>query len=403
MILDPSSVRKPFVGQDLEASEENLTSIVCVSRAADPDDWRLQAESISEHTRLGGLKSRITGLMVVQSGFFFQSLEGEKRAVLRLFDKIQQDPRHTDLRLLLMENVASRSFSTWSKVSIRRNEPLEDTARRTSAVVERLTNLVGVTALDIFRALFVPSVTAAPLAQSDKRVWRLAFLSPSGLWSANIIQYFAHQMQQRVGRTWVGEAGADEEGSLVEYVDFDDADLGHVRGISFYNEAVANPALIGIMENVAIVVVLLNSNEIAQGESYIASLLGHPVVERYHPGILLVSSHEARLNELMNSALVNNSGLIFRAAALRVSDSPAIWNETFSFGEELGQVGGVSTSNLAVLTAGVDAVEEDLKSNDLTATSVTSVLAQQRYRDIYEPMLDESPPAPAPPEPKSPK
>jgi hypothetical protein len=66
-------------------------------------------------------------------------------------------------------------------------------------------------------------------------------------------------------------------------------------------------------------------------------------------------------------------------------------------------VGGVSTSNLAVLTAGVDAVEEDLKSNDLTATSVTSVLAQQRYRDIYEPMLDESPPAPAPPEPKSPK
>lgn len=403
MSKDSNLLTSSNIFPDPVAAEDNLTCIVCISRAADAAQWQLAAESISEYSRVAGLKSRITGLMVVQGPFFFQALEGEKRAVLRLFDKIQKDPRHVDITLLLMEDIASRSFSNWSTVSARRNEPQDDTARRSLAVVQRLTNLAGVSALDIFRALFVPSVSAAPLAQSDKRVWRLAFLSPSGLWSANIIQYFAHQMQQRVGRTWLGDSNVGEEGSLVEYVDFDDKDMGHVRGVSFYNDAVANPALIGIMENVAIVVVLLNSNEIIEGENYLKTLLSHPVVERYHPAILLVSSHEARLSEIMGSKLVGESGLIFRSANLRVSDSPAIWQETFAFGEELGQIAGVETSRLAALSEGIDDVEENLKSSDLTATSVTAVLAERRYRDIYEPMLDEAPAKPSEPKPSEPK
>lgn len=383
-------------GVERNGTNENLTCIVYVSTAANPAERATQAESIAEYSRVSGMKTKITGLMVVQDNYFFQALEGEKRAILRLFDKIQQDPRHTNITLLLMEDIATRSFVSWSKVSARRNEHAEDTAQRIAAVVQRLTNLAGVTALDIFRALFVPNVSAVPLAQSDKRVWRLAFLSPSGLWSANIIQYFGHQMQQRVGRTWLADTSLEEEGSLVEYVDFDDKDLGHVRGVSFYNDAVANPALIGIMENVAIVVVLLNSNEIVEGESYIASLLEHPVVERYHPAILLVSSHQVRLNELMDSRLVNESGLIFRSANLRVSDSPAIWNATFAVGEELGQIAGVEESNLAALSEGIDNVEEGLKSSDLTATSVTAIMAERRYRDVYEPMLEEPPPKPDP-------
>ncbi|MGA2549503.1 MAG: BLUF domain-containing protein [Burkholderiaceae bacterium] len=391
--MDATNLTKTSTGAESDAPEENLTCIAYVSRAANALEWAFDADSIAEYSRVTGLKTRITGLMVVQNGYYFQALEGEKKPILRLFDKIQQDPRHVDLALLHMEDIKARSFPNWSKISARRNESPEDTAARISAVVERLTNLAGVSALDIFRALFVPSVHAIPLQQSDKRVWRIAFLSPSGLWSANIIQYFGRQMQQRVGRTWLGDSTSEDEGSLVEYVDFDDTDLGHVRAVSFYNDAVANPALVGIMENAAIVVVLLNSNEINEGESYIAKLLEHPVVDRYHPVVLLISSHEARLDELMNSTLVSDSGLIFRSATLRVSDSPAIWRQTFMVGEELGQIGGVEQSDLAALSAGVDQVEEGLMSSDLTATSVTAVMAARRYLEIFEPLRRDGSPA----------
>jgi hypothetical protein len=377
-----------------------LISIVYVSHLANEASLALDAESIAEYSRIGGRKTKITGLMVVQGGWTFQALEGERRAILALFDNIQRDSRHTDVTLLHVEDIAQRSFSTWSKVSVRRKEQPTETAARLAAVVERLTNLGGVSALDIFRALFVPSLNGPPLSRSDARIWRLSFLSPSGLWSANVIQYFARQMQQRVGRTWFSAAVADDPGSLVEYVDFDDRGSGHVRGISFFNDAVLNPALAGIMENVAVVGLLLNSSEIMEGERYLERLLGHPVVERYHPAILLVSSHRARLEAMMKSRLVERSGLVFRAANLRVSDSPAIWREAFSFGRELGQIGVAEHSQLDALARGVDDVEERLASRDLTATSVTADLTDVHYRDVIEPLLEGPPVRPPPPKPR---
>jgi hypothetical protein len=95
----------------------------------------------------------------------------------------------------------------------------------------------------------------------------------------------------------------------------------------------------------------------------------------------------------MNSTLVSDSGLIFRSATLRVSDSPAIWRQTFMVGEELGQIGGVEQSDLAALSAGVDQVEEGLMSSDLTATSVTAVMAARRYLEIFEPLRRDGSPA----------
>ncbi len=395
-----SSLEKTDTGIDPEA-EPHLTCLVYVSRSSTGGENLFDVEGIAQHSRIAAARSRVTGLMVAHNGYYFQAIEGSHNDVLRLFDRIQGDPRHINVELLLVESIRARAFADWSMVSARRTDSVADTQQRFGKVVARLAQIQNVRGLDIFRALFVPNVQGPPLSVPDRRVWRLAFLSPSGLWSANLINFFSEQLQQRVGRIWLSETSSAEEGALVEYVDFDDEDIGHVRAVSFYNDAVSNPALVGILENVAIVVILLTSNEVADGEKYLDRILKHQLVLRYHPTVVLVSSSRTRLDEIMANPMIGKSGVIVRAAHLRVSDSPGIWNEVFKVGEELGQVGGVELSALNALTQGVDAIEESLKSSDLTATSVTGLQGKSARDRVFEPGRLDPPPPPEPPKPKS--
>jgi hypothetical protein len=41
-------------------------------------------------------------------------LEGPRNEALKIWEKIQEDPRHQQVRLLKMEDIAERSFSAWS-------------------------------------------------------------------------------------------------------------------------------------------------------------------------------------------------------------------------------------------------------------------------------------------------
>ncbi len=56
----------------------------------------------------------VSGLLMFNSGFFLQWLEGERRAVNERFARIAQDDRHTDPLLLDYQVVVSRQFSSWN-------------------------------------------------------------------------------------------------------------------------------------------------------------------------------------------------------------------------------------------------------------------------------------------------
>lgn len=58
----------------------------------------------------------ITGLLChcPTSGIFMQALEGGRTAVNRLYLKIAQDPRHTDVELLHYGEIGERRFASWS-------------------------------------------------------------------------------------------------------------------------------------------------------------------------------------------------------------------------------------------------------------------------------------------------
>jgi hypothetical protein len=56
----------------------------------------------------------VTGVLLYQSGSFMQVLEGEPAIVEQIFAKIQRDPRHRDVLVLLRGNIETRNFGDWS-------------------------------------------------------------------------------------------------------------------------------------------------------------------------------------------------------------------------------------------------------------------------------------------------
>lgn len=66
-------------------------------------------------SRLRNKAAGITGMLIYDAGIFLQMLEGEQSAVLERFGKIEADPRHRDLTMLLRSDADEpRRFGDWS-------------------------------------------------------------------------------------------------------------------------------------------------------------------------------------------------------------------------------------------------------------------------------------------------
>lgn len=67
-------------------------------------------ESAVRHNREDG----VTGMLLYSNGNFLQVLEGPADTVQATYQRILQDPRHTNCFILLEQDVAERQFSQWS-------------------------------------------------------------------------------------------------------------------------------------------------------------------------------------------------------------------------------------------------------------------------------------------------
>jgi acylphosphatase len=68
---------------------------------------------IADLSRQTNLASGITGVMLYHDGSILQVLEGEKSVVEALFAKIEKDPRHIQIMVLLRREAAMREFEGW--------------------------------------------------------------------------------------------------------------------------------------------------------------------------------------------------------------------------------------------------------------------------------------------------
>jgi len=72
----------------------------------------------------------ITGLLVYFNKIFFQMMEGGEQEIDRLFDKIKQDTRHTDVLCLKAEyDISERFFPSWSMKTINLDNTADELVR----------------------------------------------------------------------------------------------------------------------------------------------------------------------------------------------------------------------------------------------------------------------------------
>jgi len=92
---------------------ELIHCIYC-SAATDEELSTDGLEAILEQSRQNNGKADITGILLFESGAFFQVLEGDKTAVESLYRKIEKDERHQRVTKLISEPIEERAFGEWS-------------------------------------------------------------------------------------------------------------------------------------------------------------------------------------------------------------------------------------------------------------------------------------------------
>ena len=71
---------------------------------------------IVESSSVNNAESEITGVLLEYNNCFLQYLEGPEYNILRLYDIIKRDNRHTNIQLIQTKDIQERIFSEWSMV-----------------------------------------------------------------------------------------------------------------------------------------------------------------------------------------------------------------------------------------------------------------------------------------------
>jgi Sensors of blue-light using FAD len=90
-----------------------LVRLMYASRAVPAVDQE-ELVAILRKSKANNTHSGVTGALCFSEGIFIQVLEGGRTAVNRLYNRIVGDTRHTDIELLLYQEIAERRFAGWS-------------------------------------------------------------------------------------------------------------------------------------------------------------------------------------------------------------------------------------------------------------------------------------------------
>lgn len=94
-----------------------LTRLVYVSAATIPrgqGHFRAEMSDIMAACERNNPRAGITGVLVYDRGRFIQMLEGPRACVDRIYARICEDTRHTEITLRLIEPARERLFEDWA-------------------------------------------------------------------------------------------------------------------------------------------------------------------------------------------------------------------------------------------------------------------------------------------------
>lgn len=97
----------------VQARSPSITQLVYAS-VANHDFSVAQLSELLTAARERNRRTGVTGLLLYHEGSFLQLLEGSSEAVDDTYRRIELDPRHSGVHVLMRGRVGSREFDEWS-------------------------------------------------------------------------------------------------------------------------------------------------------------------------------------------------------------------------------------------------------------------------------------------------
>jgi methanogenic corrinoid protein MtbC1 len=162
---DPAAQGWPY----RQANREALSTIVYRSRAVhDMSPPALHDLAVSSEQR--NRREALTGLMLYDSGQFFQWLEGPPASVGKVMASIVQDRRHTNIEILSNQVATARTFGDWGMKLATLNPSMNpwqaDVIEPPPEIVQALRQRPHI-APAVLKRLVVPGATSATMHAAD--------------------------------------------------------------------------------------------------------------------------------------------------------------------------------------------------------------------------------------------
>ena len=95
-----------------------LIRLIYVSVAVGPQTGTM-THSILKTAQAWNKANNITGVLCQDDGVFLQALEGERGTVTKLYARIYEDRRHSNVEMIHCECIARRRYEKWSMAHVR--------------------------------------------------------------------------------------------------------------------------------------------------------------------------------------------------------------------------------------------------------------------------------------------
>lgn len=310
-----------------------LLRIVYASRAHEASDAATRAadvRAILGTARAYNAAHGITGLLIVANGHFLQVLEGRFDAVEALYRKIDADARHREVSLLSRVETRARSFGAWSMGLIERTEPESATTARLKLLRDRLAADPSASAADFCRLMLAPSVNSPAATQprpapGGEPLSSVAFASPTGMWSAAVLQHVSSKAMRRAGRTSVIDPGDPSQRASIEYIDVELPGVGPLRAVSLAAGAGAFAPVAPLMERLSLLVFMMAPSDAEGFTAYVRAWLELPQVVSAAPRVLVLAGMAPERVAGTLQSLRAGTALTIEFASVKLSDSAAVW------------------------------------------------------------------------------
>ena len=177
--------------------------------------------------------------------------------------------------------------------------------------------------------MLAPSVNPALTLRSrptvDEPISSVAFVSPTGMWSAAVLQRVSSAAMRRTGRTAVIDQQDAAQRALIEYIDVEMPEIAPLRAVSLAVEPGSFSPIAPFMERLSLLVFMLASSDAEGFTAYVRAWLALPQVITSAPRVLVLAGMAPERVDGMLQTLRAGTTLTVNFISVKLSDSAAVW------------------------------------------------------------------------------